>query len=86
MLKKNELNILNLKAGDKIIIQTSIKYDEYGRRVTNEVKATVVELYNRFFRAKICGKSGEYCKCVNYISNKDVKKHGVLRYKIKSIL
>lgn len=49
MLKKNELNILNLKAGDKIIIQTSIKYDEYGRRVTNEVKATVVELYNRFF-------------------------------------
>lgn len=80
MLKKNELNILNLKVGDKIILQTEAEYDEDGRRVTNEVKATVVELYTRFFRAKICGKSGKYYTCVNYISNKNVHKYGILQY------
>lgn len=67
-LKKNELNRLKLKVGDKIWLRVGTEYDEDRHKVAKKIKATVIGLYPRWFRVRVDGKSGSYYTGINYIS------------------
>lgn len=72
VLSKNELNLLKLKVGDKLIAGIGNEYDDNGHRISKEVKAVVVELSERgWFRVRT--EKG-YCVCIPYISRKQI--HG----------
>lgn len=65
VLKMNEINILKLKAGDKLWVTTSVESDDKRKK---QVKATVIRLYARYFLARIDCKTGSYNRAINYVT------------------
>ena len=69
-LRLNELNIHQLKVGDKVTISNSYEYNDKGVKVAKKAKATVVAIKRRWFMARVdCQHGHSYNICINYISN-----------------